>query len=75
MGPRRLSGLLFLLAKMVDIGSASSLGDDDAHVVTGSLKARFEPPSTEWVEQALAIIAGEPQVAPEPLTVGPADAS
>ena len=24
MGPRRLSGLLFLLAKMVDIGSASS---------------------------------------------------
>ena len=50
LGSRRLSGLLYLLAKMVDVTGTQT---------STSAPRGFEGPPVDWVEEALHFIAGE----------------
>ena len=58
MGARQLSGLLYLLASMVDAGSS---GGSNGDISTGSPPSRglFDLPPSEWVEEALNHVIGE----------------
>ena len=63
MGARQLSGLLYLLASMVDAGSSGggNGGTSTATTANGGPANRdlFELPPSEWVEEALNHVIGE----------------